>query len=189
MAAVIGDMSMSLDGFIAGPKGEDELQAMEPLHAWMFPPIGDFEQITRARFQDVGAVVMGRRMFDLGEEPWGNEPAFHMPVFVLTHNWREPLIKDGGTTFFFVKDGVESALEQAKKTAGERNVMVLGGANAMQQFLKAGLLDELHLTMVPTLLGQGIQLFENTGAEPIKLETMDATRDGGVMHARYRVAR
>src|SRR5688572_32532483 len=100
MGTVIIDMSMSLDGFIAGPKDDDkpdrELVALDRLHDWMFPPKGNFQEIERERFQNVGAVVMGRRMFNLGQEPWGDDPPFHMPVFVLTHNARDPLVKKGG---------------------------------------------------------------------------------------------
>src|SRR5687768_1684206 len=100
MGTVISDMSMSLDGYIAGPKDDDkpdrELEALERLHDWMFPPKGNFQEIEGERFKNVGAVLMGRRMFNLGEEPWGDDPPFHMPVFVLTHNARDPLVKKGG---------------------------------------------------------------------------------------------
>ena len=193
MGTVIIDMSMSLDGFIAGPKDDDkpdrELVALDRLHDWMFPPKGNFQEIERERFQNVGAVVMGRRMFNLGEEPWGDDPPFHMPVFVLTHNARDPLVKKGGTTYFFVTNGIESALAQARKAAGHKNVIVMGGANAIQQFLKAGLLDEIHLTLVPVLLGEGIRLFENIGTKHIELEKISVMDDPGVTHLRFRVVR
>ena len=193
MGTVILDMSMSLDGFIAGPKNDDkpdrELEALDRLHDWMFPPKGNFQEIKRERFKNIGAVVMGRRMFNLGEEPWGDDPPFHNPVFVLTHNVRDPLVKKGGTTYFFVTNGIESALAQARKAAGHKNVIVIGGANAIQQFLKAGLLDEMHLHIVPVLLGEGIRLFENTGAEHIELEKISVTEAPGITHFRFRLVR
>jgi dihydrofolate reductase len=193
MGIVTADMSMSLDGYIAGPKDDGnpggELEALDTLHAWMFPPHGDFEQIARERFENVGAVVLGRRMFDLGEPFWGEDPSFHAPVFVLTHRAKDPLARKGGTTYFFVTDGMQRALAQAREAAGERNVMVMGGANALQQFLKAGLLDELLLHLVPVLIGEGIRLFENTGVEPIALEQMSMTETAGVTHLRFRAGR
>jgi dihydrofolate reductase len=193
MATVIVDMSMSLDGFIAGPKDDDqpdrELEVLDRLHDWMFPPKGNFQEIERERFKNVGAVVMGRRMFNLGQEPWGDDPPFHRPVFVLTHQAREPLVKKGGTTYFFVTQGIESALAQARQAAGPKQVIVMGGANAIQQFLKAGLLDELHLHLVSVLLGEGIRLFEHLGAEPIELEQLSVIEAPGVTHLRFRVVR
>jgi len=193
MGTVIIDMSMSLDGFIAGPKDDDkpdrELEALESLHDWMFPPKGNFQEIEGERFKNVGAVVMGRRMFNLGEEPWGDNPPFHMPVFVLTHKPRSKLIKEGGTTYTFVTDGIESALEKARAAAGEKDIVVMGGANAAQQFLKAGLLDEIHLHLVPVLLGEGIRLFENIGAEHIELEKIGVIEAPGVTHLRFRIVK
>jgi dihydrofolate reductase len=193
MGMVVCDMSMSLDGFIAGPKDDDkperELAALDRLHDWMFPPKGDFQEIERERFGNVGAVVMGRRMFNLGEAPWGDDPPFHRPVFVLTHHAKEPLVKLGGTTYFFVTDGLESVLAEARQAAGDKNVIVMGGANILQQLLRAGRLDEIHLHIVPILLGEGIHLFENLGAERIELEKLSATDTAGVTHLRLRVAR
>ena len=193
MGTLILDMSMSLDGFIAGPKDDTkpdrELGALDILHAWMFPPKGNFQEIEGERFKNVGAVIMGRRMFNLGEEPWGDDPPFHMPVFVLTHQPRSKLIKEGGTTYTFVTGGMESALEQARAAAGEKEIVVIGGANAIQQFLKAGLLDEMHLHLVPVLLGEGIRLFENIGAEHIELEQIGVTEAPGVTHLRLRLVR
>lgn len=191
MGIVTADMSMSLDGFIAGPKDDGnpagELEALDTLHAWMFPPHGDFEQIARERFENVGAVVLGRRMFDLGESYWGDNPSFHAPVFVLTHRAKDPLARKGGTTYYFVTDGVESALEQAREAAGRKDVMIMGGANALQQFLKAGLLDELLLHVVPVVLGEGIRLFEKTGVEPVELAQISVTETAGVTHLRFRI--
>ena len=191
MGKVVLDMTMSLDGFIAGPKDDDrpdrELEALDRLHDWMFPPKGNFQEIVGERFKNVGAVVMGRRMFDLGEEPWGDDPPFHMPVFVLTHTPRSKLIKEGGTSFTFIVDGVERALQQAKAAAGDRDVMVEGGANAIQQILKAGLVDEMHLHLVPVLLGEGIRLFDNIGAEHIELEKISVIDASDVTHVQFRI--
>lgn len=193
LGTVIFDMSMSLDGFIAGPKDDSnhdrELGALDILHDWMFPPKGNFEEIAGERFKNIGAIVMGRRMFDPGEEPWGDNPVFHAPVFVLSHKPREKVVKQGGTTYTFVTDGIESALEQAKAAAGNKDIMVAGGARAIQQYLKAGLLDEIHLTLVHVLLGEGIPLFENIGTEQIKLEKISVIEAPGVTHLRFRVVK
>lgn len=193
MGKVVLELSMSLDGFIAGPKDDSnpdrELGALDILHDWMFPPKGNFQEIEGERFKNVGAVVMGRRMFNLGEEPWGDNPPFHMPVFVLTHEPRSKLIKEGGTTYTFVTDGIASALEKARAAAGEKDLVVIGGANAIQQFLKAGLLDEMHLHLVPVLLGEGIRLFENIGAEHIELEKVSVIEAPSVTELRFRVVR
>lgn len=118
-------------------------------------------------FRNTGTTVMGRRMFNLGERYWEDEPPFHMPVFVVTHEARETLIKKGGITFTFVTGGIERALEQAKAAAAETDVLVVGGANIVQQFLRSGLIDELQIHLVPVLLGQGRRLFEQSNAERI----------------------
>jgi len=193
MGKVKANMSMSLDGFIAGPKDHEkpdrELEALESLHDWMFPPRGISQEIKSEMFKNVGAVVMGRRMFDLGEEPWGDDPPFHMPVFVLTHKPRAKLIKEGSTTFTFIMDGMESALKQAQAVAGDTDVIVVGGANVIQQFLKAGLLDEIHLHLVPVLFGEVIRLFENTGVTHIELEKISVIEAPSVTHLRFRFVR
>ena len=186
MGIVTADMSMSLDGFIAGPKDDDkparELEALETLHAWMFPPNGDFQQIVRERFENVGAVVLGRRMFDLGEPFWGEDPSFHVPVFVLTHRAKEPTRKEGWDHLLLCDRWNAECSGTGEEAAGRKDVMVMGGANALQQFLRAGLLDELLLHVVPVLLGEGIRLFENTGVEPIELEQIGMTESAGVTH-------
>jgi len=143
----------------------------------------------RQRFAPTGAVVMGRRMFDEGEEPWGDNPPFRMPVFVVTHEARDTLVKEGGTTFTFVTAGIESALEQAKAAAGEKNVNIAGGAGTVRQFIKAGLLDELEIHLAPLLFGEGIRLFDNMGPEHIELEPMRVVASPKVTHLRYRVVK
>jgi dihydrofolate reductase len=133
-----------------------------------------------------GAVVIGRRMFD-NAKGWGENPPFHMPVFVLTHEARETMRKEGGTTFTFVIDGIESALEQAKAVAGDKNVSVGGGANTIQQYLGAGLLDEIQIHIAPMLLGDGIRLFDHLGTGQIELETTRVIDSPGVTHLRFRL--
>ena len=147
--------------------------------------------------RNVGATIMGRKMFGggpgpWGEQPWegwwGEDPPFHVPVFVLTHHAREPLHKDGGTTFHFVTDGISSALEQAKRAAGDRDVLLAGGAEVAQQYLAAGLVDEFSVSVVPILLGGGTRLLNEIGAD-ISLEQLDVVAAPGVTHMSYRVVR
>jgi dihydrofolate reductase len=145
--------------------------------------------------QNVGAYIMGRKMFGGGDGPWdetwmgwwGEEPPFHAPVFVLTHHAREPLTMQGATTFTFVTDGIESALEQARAAAGDKDVAIAGGASAVQQYLAAGLLDELYLHIVPIVLGAGERLLEGVG-DPV-LEPVKVIASPAVTHVKYRVVR
>jgi len=186
---------MSLDGFIAGPKDDDqpdrELGGLDILHDWRFgrQSSTETEAYEVEKFKPMGAGIVGRRMLDLGIGPWGENPTFHMPIFVLSHDAHQPITKQGGTTYTFVTEGIESTLKQAKEAAGGKDIMLLGGANAAQQYLKAGLLDEIHLHLVPILLGEGIRLFENTGTKQIKLEQISVIEEPGVTHFRFRVLR
>src|SRR6266699_5745540 len=147
---VIFDISLSLDGFITGPNNSPEKplgEGGERLHNWMFLPSGGpiRPEVEEERFKTIGAMVMGRLMFDVGEEPWGENPPFHLPIFVLTHNAKETLIKEGGTCYTFVTSGIENALAQAKAAADDQNVQVMGGADLAQQFLTRGMLDEIQI--------------------------------------------
>ena len=195
MGKVIFDISMSLDGFIAGPKDDDkpdrELGGLDILHDWRFgsKSATENEAYEVEKFKPMGAGIVGRRMLDLGIGPWGENPTFHMPMFVLSHETRKPITKQGGTTYYFVTAGIESALKQAEEAADGKDIMVLGGANAAQQYLKAGLLDEIHLHLVPILLGDGIRLFENTGTEHIELEKISMIEEPRVTHFRFRVVK
>ena len=138
-------------------------------------------------------------MFSGGEGPWesdpnaqawwGDDPPFHVPVFVLTHHEREPLVKDGGTTFHFVTDGIGSALEQARAVAGDQDISLAGGASIAQQYLAAGLLDELQLHIVPVVLGGGVRLFDGAVPVPVELEAERVVASPAVTHLRFRVAR
>lgn len=195
MRKLILAMSMSLDGFIAGPKDDThpdrEVAALDILHDWMFSgKTGhEAEEWESAYLKNAGAFIMGRRVFDLGVGPWGDNPTFHAPCFVLSHTAQETIVKQGGTSYTFITDGIESALEKARVAAGEKDIVLNGGANAAQQYLKAGLLDEIDLHLVHVLLGEGIPLFANTGAEQMKLEKISLTDAPGVTHLRLRVTR
>src|ERR671923_3094912 len=170
MGKVIADQSISLDGFSAGPNvgvGNGMGDGGEQLHEWMFSE-GDGAAVNAGVREDTpfnllqrsGAVVVGRRMFDVGVEPWGENPPFHQPVFVVTHRARDPIVKEGGTTYTFVTGGIAAALARAREAAGGKDVAVLGGADVIQQCLKGGLLDELQLHPAPLLPGGGTRLFD-----------------------------
>ena len=201
MPKIFADISVSLDGFVAGPNDGPELglgEGGERLHEWIVGLAswrrahgmeggqgGQDSDVMEEAFQDVGAVVMGRRMFDNAEEPWGDEPPFRVPVFVLTHRPRDPLEKKGGTTFTFVTDGIESAVKQARDAAGDKDVSVAGGAQVIQQVMEAGLLGEIQIHLVPILLGGGVRLFENM--RPRELERARVIDSPGVTHMTFRV--
>jgi dihydrofolate reductase len=159
----------------------------------------DSEVVDEA-LRNTGATVMGRRMFSGGERAWeddpnadgwwGDDPPFHHPMFILTHHPRETVTKQGGTTFTFVTDGIEAALEQAWAAAGDKDVAVGGGATVAQQYLKAGLLDELQLHVVPVLLGDGVRLFDDhLGSGQVELECTRVIESPAVTHLRYRVVK
>jgi dihydrofolate reductase len=205
MGKVTFDMSMSLDGFIAGPDDNAEQglgKGGERLHEWGYD-LASFkerhgrsggernrdDEILKEAFANVGATLMGRRMFDLGEKPWGDDPPFRVPVFVVTHHARDTLQKEGGTSFTFVTDGIESALEQARAAADDKDISVAGGANVIQQCLEAGLIDEFQIHVAPQLLGEGRRLFDDRGAEPIELENTRVIESPGVTHLRFRVVK
>lgn len=217
MGKLVLDVSISLDGYLAGPNptlddplGEGGLR----LHEWVIATRswraahgreggedGVDSAVAAELLTGVGATVMGRRMFSGGAGPWesdpnadawwGDDPPFHHPVFVVTHHPREPLVKRGGTTFTFVTDGVEAAVEQAHAAAGGGDVRLAGGADVAQQCLRAGLLDEMHLHVVPVLLGGGTRLLDGPVPDPpMALErTRLVDSPTGVAHLGYRVAR
>ncbi len=204
MSKVTAEISMSLDGFVAGPNdsidnglgdgGEKLHEWVVRLHSWRQAhgheggETGPDDDRFAASVKATGAIVMGRRMFDHGEGPWGDEPPFHQPVFVLTHRPRDPLVKEGGTTFTFLDDGIESAFEQARAAAGEKDIAVASG-QAIQQFVEAGLLDEIEIHLVPIFLGGGVRLFDFNPsiAEKIEFEPIHAIDSPGVTHLRFRV--
>jgi dihydrofolate reductase len=212
MSRLTAEISISLDGFAAGPDQSEEQplgEGGERLHEWVIATEswrrqhgmeggekGPDDDVAAEFGKGVGAYIMGRNMFGPpggGEWDeswrgwWGEDPPYHVPVFVLTHHPREPLPMDGGTTFHFVTDGIEAALEQARAAAGDQDVKILGGASAIQQYLAAGLLDELQLHIVPIVLGEGERLVENVG-DPT-LEPVDVVASPAATHVKYRVVR
>ena len=191
MGKVFADQSMSLDGFSAGPNvgmSNPLGDGGEELHAWQFRG-GQRPAVLENLFgTSTGAVVVGRHTFDLGERPWGDEPPFHRPVFVVTHRTRATVTKRGGTTYTFVTGGLERALAQARASAGDRDVVVLGGAAIIQQCMRAGLLDELQLHVAHILLGGGTPLFGGLDPAGVALERTRLVDAEGVTHLTFRVA-
>jgi dihydrofolate reductase len=206
-------ISISLDGFVAGPHQTQENplgEGGERLHEWLVPlaawreshrmhggEVNESARILEEAIANVGAGLMGRNMFGPARGGawddeqwrgwWGDDPPYHYPVFVLTHYPRDPVEMKGGTTFHFVTDGIHSALEQAREAAAGRDVMLWGGADVVRQYLAAGLLDELELHLVPVLLGAGARLFDGVGDTAVKLEQVRAVEAPGVAHLKYRV--
>lgn len=198
MADVTCDLTVSLDGFLAGPDQSPEEplgKRGEELHRWMFEePEANAAAIKG--ILEAGAYIMGRNMFaGPGAGPWaadwrgwwGEEPPYHAPVFVLTHHPRPPLEMEGGTTFHFVADGVEAALAQAREAAGDKDVSIAGGAGTAGQFLSAGLIDELRLHIAPITLGSGVRPLDGVG--DLKLEPVEVSCMALVTHIRYRMVR
>jgi dihydrofolate reductase len=145
--------------------------------------------IVRKTFERTGVAIMGKPMFELGERMWPEEAPFHTPVFVLTREAREPWVRPGGTTFYFVNDGIESALEQAREMSGERDIRISGGANVIVQYLNAGLVDELASDVAPTLFGDGTPLLAGLDTDRIGIEIAEAIHSPLVTHLRYHVHR
>lgn len=203
MSKTFIDVGMSLDGYIAGPNG----RAGNPLgdgglriHEWMFQTAsflghiglqggetGPDNEIVKAVFARAGAYVLGKNMFNEGEVGWPEDAPFHASVFVLTHTPREPWVRKGGTTFYFVTDGFDSALQQAKAAAGDKDVRISGGADVIQQALKAGVVDEMTVHLAPILLGQGVRLFDTLTDEQVRLEQTSVIASSGVTHLSYKI--
>ncbi|MDQ3916545.1 MAG: dihydrofolate reductase family protein [Actinomycetota bacterium] len=194
MGKVTSEISMSLDGFITDPNASvgSPLEGDDPgrLHDWRFGAKTETDAaIVDEIYESTGAVLIGKRMFDVGFEPWGDPPPFGMPVFVVTHEAREPLPMQGGTTYTFVTDGIEAALELARAAAGDKNVGVWGGANIIRQYLKTGLLDEMQIHLIPLLLGGGVGLFEDFDPEGIELRRASSIETPGATHLRFDVVK
>jgi dihydrofolate reductase len=193
MGKVTSEISMSLDGFVTDPKASvgTPLEGNDPgrLHDWRFDAKTDTDvAIVDELYASTGAILIGKRMFDAGFEPWGDPPPFGMPVFVVTHEAREPLPMQGGTTYIFV-DGIETALEQARAASGDKNVGVWGGATIIREYLKAGLLDELQIHLVPVLLGGGVRLFEDLDPGGIELRRASSIETPAATHLRFDVVK
>ena len=193
MSKVVSEISMSLDGFITGPNvrvGNGMGDDGDRLHDWKFDAkTATDDAIMDEIYASTGAVVLGKGMFDVGFEPWGDPPPFRMPVFVVTHEARDPLPLKGGTTYTFVTDGIEAALGLARAAAGDKNVGIWGGADIIRQYLKAGLLDELQIHLIPILLGDGIRLFEGLDPEGIQLRRTSSVETPGATHFRFEVVK
>ena len=204
-------ITLSLDGFVAGPDQSVEnplgIGGMR-LHEWVIPlavwrephglPGGEVNESTRVLEEvlaNIGATVMGRNMFGGHPGPWkaakpwngwwGTNPPFRHPVFVLTHHARDPLVLEGGTTFTFVTEGIEAALEQARRASGGKDVALAGGAKAAQQYLNAGLVDQMDLNIAPVLLGRGERLFDGVGDDLGGMKLVRAVAAPGVAHLRF----
>jgi len=214
---VFFSVTMSLDGFIApesmdgllatpeqreqDPRLEHWMAQWMELQAWIFPQRffrenlnlgqggeeGRDNDIARETYERTGTSVMGRRMFDLGEQAWPEEAPFHTPVFVVTHTKRDPWKRPGGTTFYFVNDGILSALDQAREAAGDRDVRVAGGGETILEYLNAGLVDEFSITLSPVLFGSGTRLFDGVDATRIALDPVRTDPSPTVTHLTYAV--
>jgi dihydrofolate reductase len=191
MSKLTSDISMSLDGFITDPDASvgTALEGNDPgrLHDWRFDAKTSTDmEIVAELYASTGAFLIGRRMFDAGFDPWGDPPPFGRPVFVLTHQTRDPLPMQGGTTYLFVTN-VQSGLEQAFAAAGEKDVAILGGGTIIREYLRAGLLDEVQIHIVPLLLGRGIRLFPDTDPHHLELSTTRCLETPGATHLRFEV--
>ena len=195
MSIVTADLTISLDGFVAGPGQslENPLgEGGDRLHRWIF----EHSEANAAAIEAIvepAAFIMGRNMFGPGRDAWdegwkgwwGDDPPYHSPVFVLTHHRREPLTMQGGTTFTFVTDGIESALAQAREAGGSGAVGIAGGADVVRQYLSAGLIGELRLHIAPVIIGAGERLFDGVGE--LLLEPLEVSGNDLVTHVKYRV--
>jgi dihydrofolate reductase len=211
MGKVFFSVGMSLDGFIA-PEGMDLEHADDPefndwlaqwmeLQKWVFEQrffrenlklgeggeTGRDNQILEETFGRTGVSIMGKRMFDGGERFWPEEAPFHTPVFVLTHQMRSPWVRPGGTTFYFVHDGIKSALQQAREAAGGKDIRIAGGAHAILQYLNAGLVDEFSVSLAPVLFGAGVRLFDGIERCNIAVEIASVVSSPTITHLNYRV--
>jgi dihydrofolate reductase len=216
---VFFSVTMSLDGYMAPESSPDDVEAMRRdertpgldrwaaqwsrLQSWILEQRffrenlklgtgggeGRDNAIMKETFQRTGASVMGKRMFELGEIGWPEEAPFHTPVYVLTHEVREPWPRPGGTTFHFVNDGIESALAQARDAAGDRDVRIAGGGDTILQYLNAGLIDEFTIALAPVFFGSGVSLFDGVGADRLAPEQVHVEPSSRVTHLTYALAR
>jgi dihydrofolate reductase len=204
MSKVFVSMGISLDGCVAEPNRSLENMGSDgwmELHRWVFDQkvfreslklgeggdTGPDNEYLSATFERIGVNIMGKRMFDEGERGWPEEAPFRTPVFVVTHEVREPWQRKGGTTFYFVNDGIEAALRRAREAARGRDIRICGGAKLVRQYLNAGLVDELMLSVAPTLLGDGLRLFDGVDVKRVGLEIMSVLPSPKVTHLRYAV--
>ena len=203
MAGVVfSSLSMSLDGFVA-PDSPDELMGRQwmELQRWVFPTRflrenlklggggeeGPDNDIAQATFERTGASIMGKRMFEAGERMWPEDAPFHTPVFVVTHEQRHPWERPGGTTFHFVDDGIKSALDRAREAAGDRDVRIAGGGATVLEYVNAGLVDELTISLSPVVFGSGVRLFDGVDAARVGLDQVRVVPTQRATHLTYAV--
>lgn len=184
MPKVLLDMAMSLDGFISGPNDEDR-----GLHHYFFSPSGPTLEVIEEGFKTTGSIIMGRRTYDVGaaQNGFADNP-YQVPTFILTHRVPEKVSK-GAESFIFVTHGIASALEQAKAVTGDRDIVIGGGANTAQQYLQAGMVDEMQIHLIPVLIGTGIRLFDHLDAQAVELERTRVIDGSGVTHLRFQVVK
>jgi dihydrofolate reductase len=204
MSNVFVSVGMSLDGFIAGPNRGPQNPLGDGgtgIHKWMFlqqrfrrslglgsdGETGDDNRMIEELLRRTGANVMGKRMFEEGEQNWPEEAPFHTPVFVLTHERRSPWPRKGGTTFHFVTDGIESALQQAREAAGHKDVRIAGGADTIRQYVNAGQVNEIWIHLAPVLLGQGLRLFDGIEKSKVFIDVAEMVHSPHATHVRYTV--
>ena len=192
MGVVYFELSMSLDGFVTGPNvaADNPLgDGGEHLHDWMFEGRTEAEsaEFEERNFSRSGAIIMGRRMLDLGIGPWGDNPTFHAPVFVVTNRPHDPIAKEGGTTYYFVTDGLDAALERARRAAVDQDIAIVGGADIVRQCLDRGLVEEARLNLVPIVLGGGTRLFDGVDTGKLRFAVARVIEGDGVVHLRLRV--
>jgi dihydrofolate reductase len=202
MSQVFVHMGISLDGYVAGPNRGPKNPLGDggvAIHAWMFKQqafrrehgqeaggeTGQDNRIVEGIMKRIGANIMGKRMFEEGEANWPENAPFHKPVFVLTNEVRKPWERKGGTTFYFVNDGIERALERAREAAGNKDVRISGGRDVVLQYLNAGLVDELSLALVPMFVGDGLRLFEGLDKGKVELSIVETVHSPDVTHLRY----
>lgn len=203
MSKVFVSMDMSLDGCIEGPNASVQNMGGDgwgDLHAWVFPQrvfrerlklgeggeTGPNNRFLEQIFERTGVSIMGKRMFELGEVSWPEEAPFHTPVLVVTHEARAPWVRPGGTTFHFINDGIEAALRRAREVCGNKDIRISGGANLVAQYLNAGVVDELLLSVTPTFLA-GKRLFDGIDPHAVGLEIVEVLASPDVTHLRYAV--
>ena len=204
MSNIFVSVGVSLDGFIAGPNGGPKNPLGDngtQIHQWIYNQkafrealylgdggeTGTNNDIINGIFNRIGANIMGKRMFEEGEANWPEDAPFHCPVFVLTKEKREPWERKGCTTFYFINDGMQSALEKARKAAGNKDIRISGGANVIQQFLNAGLVEEFIIHTAPVILGNGTRLFANFDKPNLNFEIEEVISSLNVTHMRYKV--
>jgi dihydrofolate reductase len=207
MTRVFFDVGMSLDGFVAGPNGGPKNPLGDggtTIHQWMFKQraflqllkLGDGgdadnpdNDLIEETFNRTGAYIMGRRMFDEGEPNWPEDAPFRSPVFVVTHQRRDPWERKGGTTFFFTSATIQDTLQKATQAARNKDVRISGGADIIQQYLNAGLVDEFTIHVAPLMLRNGVRLFKRLGEGTINIEGVGAMHSPLVVHLKYRVVK